>query len=103
MATVSGEQRSLWQLLRHKMADAILDLGDLSLFAWQFLVGLRRRSSYNTLLPICYDVGVHSIPVVMITGGFIGMVLAVQAYAEFAIWDWPRGWARSSTSPWCAN
>jgi phospholipid/cholesterol/gamma-HCH transport system permease protein len=84
MATVIREPVRLWRFFRDKIADAILDLGDLSLFAWRILIGLRRRSSYNTLLPISYAIGVNSIPVVMITGAFIGMVLAVQAYSEFA-------------------
>jgi phospholipid/cholesterol/gamma-HCH transport system permease protein len=84
MATVIREPVRLWRFLRAKIADAILDLGDLSLFAWRILTGLGRRSSYNTLLPISYAIGVNSIPVVMITGAFIGMVLAVQAYSEFA-------------------
>ena len=84
MATVIREPVRLWRFCRDKVADAILDLGDLSLFASRILTGLSRRSSYNTLLPICYAVGVLSIPVVTITGAFIGMVLAVQAYAEFA-------------------
>lgn len=84
MATVSHEQLSSWQFLRRKIADALLDLGELSLFASRIFVGIRQRSSYNSLLPILYSVGVHSIPVVMITGTFIGMVLAVQAYSEFA-------------------
>src|SRR5579885_487474 len=83
MATVSSAPLGWWRLGRRKLADAIFDLGDLSLFAWQILAGMRRRSSYNTLLPISFSVGVRSIPVVTITGGFIGMVLAVQAYAEF--------------------
>ncbi len=30
-------------------------------------------------------IGVRSVPVIMITGLFIGMVLAVQAYGEFAL------------------
>src|SRR5579871_291995 len=84
MATISRESPGMWHFVRQKTADAIIDLGDLSLFAWRILIGLRRRSSYNTLVPICFEVGVRSIPVVMMTGAFIGMVLAVQAYAEFA-------------------
>lgn len=84
MATVIREPIRLWRFFRAKIAAVVLDLGDLSMFAWRILTGLRRRSSYNTLLPISYAVGVNSIPVVMITGAFIGMVLAVQAYAEFA-------------------
>lgn len=83
MATVGSEVLSSWQLGRRKVADALLDLGDLSWFAFHIFAGLRRRSSYNTLLPISFEVGVRSIPVVMITGTFIGMVLAVQAYSEF--------------------
>jgi phospholipid/cholesterol/gamma-HCH transport system permease protein len=84
MATVSGERMNLWQVGGRKVSDAITALGDLSLFAVHIVSGTRRPSSYNTLVPICYAVGVRSIPVVMITGAFIGMVLAVQAYSEFA-------------------
>src|SRR5690242_843661 len=83
MATVGVDVLGYWQLVRRKIADAILDLGDLSLFAFRIFAGLYRRSSYNTLLPISYEVGVRSIPVVMITRTFIAMVLAVQAYSEF--------------------
>jgi phospholipid/cholesterol/gamma-HCH transport system permease protein len=84
MATVIREPVRLWRVGRQWIANGIGDLGDLSLFTARIVTGLGRRSSYNTLVPICYDVGVRSIPVVMITGGFIGMVLAVQAYSEFA-------------------
>ena len=35
------------------------------------------------MTPILYAVGVRSIPVVAVTGMFIGMVLAVQSYAQF--------------------
>jgi phospholipid/cholesterol/gamma-HCH transport system permease protein len=84
MATVSGERMRLWHVGRRKVSDAVAALGDLSIFAAQILAGTRRRSSYNTILPISYAIGVRSIPVVMITGAFIGMVLAVQSYSEFA-------------------
>ena len=30
-----------------------------------------------------YDIGIRSVPVVMITGAFVGMTLAVQSYAQF--------------------
>ncbi len=42
--------------------------------------GLPRR---RVLVPILYEIGVRSVPVVLITGSFIGMVLAVQAYTQF--------------------
>ena len=42
--------------------------------------GLPRR---RTLSPILYEVGVRSVPVVLITGTFLGMVLAVQTHTQF--------------------
>ena len=36
------------------------------------------------MLPNFYQVGVLSLPVVALTGTFIGMVLAVQSYYQFA-------------------
>jgi phospholipid/cholesterol/gamma-HCH transport system permease protein len=83
MATVASQPLGLWRFVRQKAADAVFDLGDLSIFAFRILAGISRPSSYNSFLPICFSVGVRSIPVVTITGTFIGMVLAVQAYAEF--------------------
>ncbi|NIP85892.1 MAG: ABC transporter permease, partial [Planctomycetales bacterium] len=38
----------------------------------------------ESLLPNFYQVGVRSLPVVALTGTFIGMVLAVQSYSQFA-------------------
>jgi phospholipid/cholesterol/gamma-HCH transport system permease protein len=64
--------------------DAISALGDLGLFAGRaFLWLVRRRLRQATLLPNFYFVGVRSVPVVAITGTFIGMVLAVQSYGQF--------------------
>src|SRR5207237_514768 len=47
------------------------------------LFWLPRRPVRGTLVPVFYAVGVLSVPVVLITGTFIGMVLAVQAYDQF--------------------
>jgi phospholipid/cholesterol/gamma-HCH transport system permease protein len=63
---------------------AISALGDVAIFAgrtWSWM--LRRRPSPGTLIPSFYFVGVRSVPVVAITGTFIGMVLAVQSYNQF--------------------
>lgn len=38
---------------------------------------------WRRLLPQCYHIGTRSVPVVMLTGMFIGMVLIVQSYAQF--------------------
>lgn len=48
-------------------------------FHWMF-TRLPRR---ETLLPNFFDIGVLSLPVVALTGTFIGMVLAVQSYFQF--------------------
>ena len=51
-----------------------------SVFGWMF----RRRPYQGTLVPTMFSIGVRSVPVVAITGTFIGMVLAVQAFNSFA-------------------
>jgi phospholipid/cholesterol/gamma-HCH transport system permease protein len=59
-------------------------LGDFTLFALGTLLWLvRRPPSLRNLLPVCYSVGVRSVPVVAVTGMFIGMVMAVQFYNQF--------------------
>ncbi len=63
---------------------ALSDLGDLTIFAGRVLGWCFSRPKGGTLLPVFYEVGVRSIPVVGITGLFIGMVLAVQAHGQFA-------------------
>ncbi|MBV8317843.1 MAG: ABC transporter permease [Planctomycetaceae bacterium] len=49
--------------------------------SWMF----RRRTRWSVLVPTFYAIGVSSVPVVAITGTFIGMVLAVQAHSQFAM------------------
>ncbi len=62
---------------------AVRQTGDLTLFAASVLGSLIRvRPSQRIMLPSLYEVGVRSIPVVLVTGGFIGMVLAVQSYDQ---------------------
>jgi phospholipid/cholesterol/gamma-HCH transport system permease protein len=59
-------------------------VGDISLFAFRMLGWLSTRlPRRETLLPNFYQIGVLSLPVVALTGTFIGMVLAVQSYAQF--------------------
>ena len=59
----------------------ILATGDLTRFLFLTLGGLLgRRPSSRVLWPVMYEVGVRSVPVISVTGLFIGMVLAVQSY-----------------------
>jgi phospholipid/cholesterol/gamma-HCH transport system permease protein len=46
---------------------------------------VRRRPRGDTLLPNFYQIGVLSLPVVALTGLFIGMVLAVQSHSQFRL------------------
>ena len=64
--------------------NVVVSVGEVTLFAirlfnWMFT----RRPWRSTIVPNMYQIGVLSVPVVAITGTFIGMVLAVQAYSQF--------------------
>ena len=48
-------------------------------FRWLF----RQLPRTDQLIPTFYEVGVRSLPVIAITGTFIGMVLAIQTYYQF--------------------
>src|SRR5262245_61807335 len=64
--------------------EALAIIGDITIFAGQTLSWLMWRfPKKETLLPNFYQVGVLSLPVIALTGTFIGMVLAVQAYFTF--------------------
>ncbi|MCS6852450.1 MAG: ABC transporter permease [Gemmataceae bacterium] len=67
-----------------RLARALELLGDWTIFSLR-TVGwaVRRRPSRGTLTVCLHEIGVRSVGVVALTGTFIGMVLAVQAYAQF--------------------
>jgi phospholipid/cholesterol/gamma-HCH transport system permease protein len=83
MATADREMRGTLGTLVEGFNQLILGVGDLCLFGLRVLAGTFRRPGKGNLLPIFYAIGVRSIPVVGITGTFIGMVLAVQIYGQF--------------------
>ncbi len=66
--------------------DLVAEIGDAAVFSalalmWMF----RKRPRWSVMVPNLYAIGVSSVPVVAITGTFIGMVLAVQAHDQFAL------------------
>jgi phospholipid/cholesterol/gamma-HCH transport system permease protein len=66
--------------------NAVGMLGDIVVFGGQVLLWLvTKRPSRETILPNFYAVGVLSLPVVALTGLFIGMVLANQSYNQFKV------------------
>ena len=63
---------------------SIETLGDITIFFWQTIKWLMTRlPNRETLYNNMYQIGVLSLPVVALTGTFIGMVLAVQSYNQF--------------------
>src|SRR5262245_50722946 len=64
--------------------ESVYTVGDLSIFAARMFSWLIwRLPRREPLLPNFYQVGVLSLPVIALTGTFIGMVLAVQSYFTF--------------------
>jgi phospholipid/cholesterol/gamma-HCH transport system permease protein len=78
------ESVGLVTVLGRLAVNGIAAVGDVAYFSARALGWLlRRRPAPGTLLPSFYSVGVRSVPVVAVTGIFIGMVLAVQTYNQF--------------------
>lgn len=84
MAVVLHEVKGLVAILGEIGYNSICGLGDLTIFSGRMLGWMfRRLPARGTLIRSFYSVGVLSVPVVAITGMFIGMVLAVQSYNQF--------------------
>lgn len=80
----TARRQSSVEQLGARVVDFIAGVGEFVQFLGQIFLWLcARRPFRNTLLPTFYEVGVLSVPVVSITGTFIGMVLANQAYTQF--------------------
>jgi len=84
--SITGERLTFIHTIGLLTMTAVEAAGDLALFSLRMahclLRGLPKRS---VMLPAMYQVGVLSLPVVMVTGAFIGMVLAVQSYDQFRL------------------
>lgn len=66
------------------VVDATSAIGGFAIFTGRTVAWMSTRfPRSDTLWPNLYQVGVLSLPVVALTGTFIGMVLAVQSYAQF--------------------
>lgn len=67
-----------------RVIDAIAALGSFTIFTgWMFRWMFTKRPRRETIIWNFYQIGVLSLPVVALTGTFIGMVLAVQSYQQF--------------------
>lgn len=70
--------------LGHSVIDGMYQLGGITILFGQTLRGVFSRFPKRDLfIKQCYQCGVLSLPVVLLTGAFTGMVLAVQSYYQF--------------------
>lgn len=80
---LTGLSRFGWLVL-----DSANEFGAFTLFVWdvliRFVANPLKCLRWSLLGPQLYAVGFASIPVVAITGGFIGMILALEGYQQFA-------------------
>jgi phospholipid/cholesterol/gamma-HCH transport system permease protein len=68
------------------MMNWVVAVGDVAQFFFRTLAWITRRvPRADMLLPNFYQIGVLSLPVVALTGTFIGMVLAVQSHSQFRL------------------
>jgi len=72
-------------------AKAIEDVGNVgrfTRFVWQSMIMSARSCVRSKTYPLIWAqmhiIGVRSVPVIMITGAFVGMTLAIQAYDQLA-------------------
>jgi len=67
-----------------RVADMVDDLGAFAVFTAQTLRWVATDfTRWRLLRPQLFEVGVRSLPVIVFTGAFVGMVLATQSYFQF--------------------
>ncbi len=61
-------------------------VGRMGVFAWQMwrwlIPGLVQWRTWARAMPLFYEVGNRTLPVIMVTGTFVGLVLAIQSYDQ---------------------
>lgn len=84
-AILSLGSKSVFADVGRLSVEGVSYVGGLSLFVLRtFGWMVRKLPGSRQLLPCFYEVGIKSLPVVAITGTFIGMVLAVQTFYQFS-------------------
>jgi phospholipid/cholesterol/gamma-HCH transport system permease protein len=85
-AAVPPSTHSPVHRLGEQIFDGVAEIGGMAVFSAMTMAWLvRKLPKWSVLIPNFYAIGVSSVPVVAITGTFIGMVLAVQAHSQFAM------------------
>ena len=77
----------LIQNVGRRTNDTLAVFGEFFIFVGQtivwFVYTVFSRKTWRLVMPQLYDVGVKSVPVIAVTGAFIGMVLAIESYTQF--------------------
>ena len=89
--TLTSQKTTLWERFANRVSslggvivNRVIFAGELAAFSLSTLYWLiARPPKKETLVTACFKVGVQSLPVIMLTGVFIGMVLAVQSHPQF--------------------
>ena len=71
-----------------KAIGSVDNAGRFARFVWQSMTASLRSFARSQTYPLIWTqmlvIGVRSVPIVMVTGAFVGMILAVQAYDQLA-------------------
>jgi len=77
------------EVLGAKTIEDVNNIGQFGRFIWQTIVSSMRGITSSRTYPLIWAqmniIGVRSVPVIMITGAFVGMTLAIQAYDQLVI------------------
>ena len=69
-----------------KTISSLTAFGQVVIFTWQMgrwlLPGLLQWRTWVRAMPLLYEVGNRTLPVILVTGTFVGLVLAVQSYDQ---------------------
>jgi phospholipid/cholesterol/gamma-HCH transport system permease protein len=71
-----------------KIGEGVGNAGQLGRFVWRSAISCAESIGSSAAYPLVWTqmlvIGVASVPVIMITGAFVGMTLAIQAYDQLA-------------------
>ncbi len=69
-----------------KTIELFASFGRVATFTWQMMswlfVGLAQWRTWRRTMPLFFEVGNRTLPVILITGVFVGLVLAIQGYDQ---------------------
>jgi len=78
----------MFQAVGARAIQDIGNIGEFGRFVWRTIVTSLKSCLHAKTYPLIWEqmniIGVKSVPVIMITGAFVGMTLAVQAYDQLA-------------------